>query len=341
MNTSKRLLVVGVLLLSGALSVLAQTDGEASRVDGQTGLRIHRPNANWAFHELDAPLVRALLKPANDPVFIRVCSLENFKKLSPDAYFTKIRQPVNAATPYSNISLTTQDFIAPGQEIDYGFNYDPVRSSGPIDGRRWHTLTGKIKKKPFSMQFYFDGPTIFLLYYEAATPQLFQQYKVDRDAMLARLEFGVIPVQSFNYFEALELEIVPDGKAKLKTEDITKISEDIRKELERKPGSFKEIRPSRTQTTEKTMLLTIRARNFYRGEIIIARALQLEADLDFTDKETGRTIYTRRITFQLNGGLLGPASRYYAVAYYIKELIKQKKMSSPSTGAGPEKNPSR
>ena len=341
MNIAKRLLVVGALSLSGALSVLAQTDGEAGRVDDQTGLRIHRPNANWAFHEPDAPLVRALLKPANDPVFIRVCSLDNFKKLSPDEYFKKIQQPVNAATPYSNLNLTPQDFIAPGQEIDYGFNYNQVRTSGAIDGRLWHTLTGKIKKKPFSMQFYFEGPTIFLLYYEAATPQLFQQYQVDRDAMLARLEFGVIPVQSFNYFEALELEIVPDGNAKLKTEEITKISEDIRKELERKPGSFKEIRPSRTQITEKTLLLTIRARNFDRGNIVIASALSLEADLDFTDKETGRTIYTRRISYQLSGGLLGPASRYHVVGRYIGELIKLKKKSSPSTGGGPEKNPGR
>jgi hypothetical protein len=341
MNIAKRLLVVGALLLSGALSVLAQTDGEAGRVDDQTGLRIHRPSANWAFHEPDAPLVRALLKPANDPVFIRVCSLDNFKKLSPDEYFTKIQQPVHAATPYSNLNLTPQDFIAPGQEIDYGFNYDPVRTSGQIDGRLWYNLTGKIKKKPFSMQFYFTGPTIFLLYYEAATPQLFQQYQVDRDAMLARLEFGVIPVQSFNYFEALELEIVPDGNAKLKTEEITKISEDIRKELERKPGSFKEIRPSRTQITEKTLLLTIRARNFDRGNIVIASALSLEADLDFTDKETGRTIYTRRISYQLSSGLLGPASRYHVVGRYIGELIKLKKKSSPSTGGGPEKNPGR
>src|SRR5262245_19038604 len=100
LNMAKRLLVVGALLLSGALSVLAQTDGEASRVDGQTGLRIHRPNANWAFQELDAPLVRALLKPANDPVFIRVCSLDNFKKQPPDEYFKKIQQPSNAAVPY-------------------------------------------------------------------------------------------------------------------------------------------------------------------------------------------------------------------------------------------------
>jgi hypothetical protein len=191
------------------------------------------------------------------------------------------------------------------------------------------------------MQFYFEGPTIFLLYYEAATLQLFQQYQVDRNAMLARLEFGAIPVQSFNYFEALELEIVPDGKDKLKTEEITKISEDIRKELERKPGSFKEIRPSRTEITEKTLLLTIRARKFDRGDIIIARALLLEADLDFTDKETGRTIYTRRITYQLSGGILGPATRYHTVGYYIKELIKLKKKSSPSTGRGPEKNTSR
>jgi len=341
MNIAKRLLVVGALLLSRALSVLAQTDGEASRVDDQTGLRIHRPNANWAFHEADAPLVRALLKPANDPVLIRVCSLDNFKKLSPDEYFTKIQQPVHAATPYSNLNLTPQDFIAPGQEIDYGFNYDPVRTSGQIDGRLWYNLTGKIKKKPFSMQFYFTGPTIFLLYYEAATPQLFQQYQVDRDAMLARLEFGVIPVQSFNHFEALELEIVPDGNAKLKTEEITKISEDIRKELERKPGSFKEIRPSRTQITEKTLLLTIRARNFDHGNIVVASALSLEADLDFTDKETGRTIYTRRINYQLSSGLLGPASRYHVVGRYIGELIKLKKKSSPSTGGGPEKNPGR
>src|SRR5215475_14546633 len=111
MNIVKRLLVVGALLLSGALSVLAKTDGEASRVDGQTGLRIHRPNPNWAFQEPDAPLVRALLKPASDPVLIRVCSLDNFKKLSPDEYFMKTRQPVNAATPYSNVNLTPQDYI--------------------------------------------------------------------------------------------------------------------------------------------------------------------------------------------------------------------------------------
>src|SRR5262245_31257801 len=39
------------------------------------------------------------------------------------------------------------------------------------------------------MQFYFEGPTIFLLYY---------------------LEFGVIPVQSFNYFEALEKDAAWD-----------------------------------------------------------------------------------------------------------------------------------
>jgi hypothetical protein len=97
--------------------------------------------------------------------------------------------------------------------------------------------------------------------------------------------------------------------------------------LERKPGSFKEIRPSRTQITEKTLLLTIRARNFDRGEIIIASSLLLEADLDFTDKETGRTIYTRRITYELSSGLLGPATRYYFVGRYIKELIKLKKKS--------------
>jgi hypothetical protein len=55
--------------------------------------------------------------------------------------------------------------------------------------------------------------------------------------------------------------------------------------------------------------------------------LLLEADLDFTDKETGRTIYTRRITYQLSSGLLGPASRYYVVGHYIRELIKLKKKS--------------
>ncbi|HKX30263.1 MAG TPA: hypothetical protein VJ302_21415 [Blastocatellia bacterium] len=339
MNIAKRLLVVGALLLSGAWSVSAQTDGEAGRVDDQTGLRIHRPNANWAFHEPDAPLVRALLKPANDPVFIRVCSLDNFKKLPPDEYFRKIQQPANAATLYSRVDLTPQDFIAPGQEIDYGFNYDPVRTSRPINGRQWHTLTGKIKKKPFSLQFYFEGPTIFLLYYEAATPQLFQQYQVDRDARLARLEFGAIPVRSFNYFEAFELEIVPDGQARLKAKEITRVGAEIRKELGRKQGSFKEIRPSRTQITEKTLLLTIHALNFKKDDSIIASEVRLEADLVFTDKETGRIIYTRRITYRSSH--LGPASGYWLVGSYLKELIKLKKKSSPSAEGGPEKNPSR
>ena len=91
MNIAKRLLLVCGLLLPGAFSVSAQTDGEANRVDDQTGLRIHRPNANWAFHKPDDFCARALLKPANDQVFIRLCSLDNFGELPADEFEPFVR----------------------------------------------------------------------------------------------------------------------------------------------------------------------------------------------------------------------------------------------------------
>jgi 5-keto 4-deoxyuronate isomerase len=51
--------------------------------------------------------------------------------------------------------------------------FDPTRTSGLINGRRWHTLTCKIKERRLSLQFYFEREKVFLLEYETPTPALF------------------------------------------------------------------------------------------------------------------------------------------------------------------------
>ena len=307
MNITIRLLAAGVLWLISALPILAQPDVTASKTDEQYGFRIHTPNSGWVFHEPDIFNVRALLKPARELIFIRLWTLDNLDEMQDDKFLEDFK------TRYSTSKL----------------RFDPTRTSGLINGRRWHTLTGKTKDRRFSLQFYFEREKVFLLEYETPTPALFQEYQADRDAVLARLEFGVAPVKSFSQFEALELEFVPVERAKMKPDDVSDITEEITKRL--KPTDFREIRPARTQTSDKTLLLTIRVRSFERGSRAQRYAIGygagqtiLDGDLIFSDKETGKVLYTHRMSYETTGGFLGGAS-YKGAAEHIVKIIQVKK----------------
>jgi hypothetical protein len=304
-NITIRLLVAGVLWLFSALPILAQPDVTASKADEQYGFRIHTPNSNWVFHDPDDFNVRALLKSARELIFIRLWTLDNLDEMQDDKFL--------------------EDFKNRYPKL----RFDTTRSSGLINGRRWHTLTGKAKDRRFSMQFYFEREKVFLLEYETPTPVLFQEYKADRDAVLTRLEFDVVPLKSFSQFEALELEFVPVESAKMKPDDVSNITEEITKRL--KPTDFREIRPTRTQTSDKTLLLTVRVRNFERGSRAQRYAIGygagqtiLDGDLIFSDKETGKVLYTHRMSYETTRGFLGGAS-YKGAAENIVKIIQVKK----------------
>jgi hypothetical protein len=307
MDITIRLLVAGVLWLFSAPPIIAQPDVTANKADEQYGLRIHAPNSKWVFHDPDLFNVRALLKPARELIFIRLWTLDNLDEMQDDKFLEDFKER------YSTSKL----------------RFDTTRSSGLINGRRWHTLTGKTKDRRFSLQFYFEREKVFLLEYETPTPEMFQEYKADRDAVLTRLEFGVTPVKSFSQFEALELEFVPVERAKMKPDDVSNITEEITKRL--KPTDFREIRPTRTETSDKTLLLTIRVRNFERGNRAQryaigygAGATILDGDLIFSDKETGKVLYTHRMTYGTTGGFLGGSS-YKGAAENIVKIIQIKK----------------
>ena len=105
--------------------------------------------------------------------------------------------------------------------------------------------------------------------------------------------------------------------------------EEITKRL--KPSDFREIRPARTQTSDKTLLLTIRVRNFERGSRVqrYASAMEpgqtiLDGDLIFSNKETGKVLYTHRMSYETIGGFLSGAS-YKGAAEHIVKIIQVKK----------------
>jgi|GEM_PF-4423098 len=300
MNTMRHLLLCVTLCWLGA----AQSGGE-SRLDEQYGLRIHAPNANWVFHESDGLEVRAFLKQAQDPVLLRLRTPDNLKLIPEDELLNKLRQN------------------QPKLRFDPGF------SSALVNGRRWYTMTGKTKDMRFSLQFNFEKEKIFMLQYEAPTPELFQKYASDRDTFLARLEFNAVPVKPLSQFEALEIEFVPVEKANMKPEDISHLTEEIRKRL--MASEFKEVRPTRTPATEKTLLLTVRVRSFERGSRVQRYAIGygagqtvLDGDLVFTDKETGKVLYAHQMSYETSGGLFGGAS-YKGAAEHIVEVIRVKR----------------
>jgi Domain of unknown function (DUF4410) len=306
-NITIRMLVAGVLWLFSALPILAQPDVTASKADEQYGFRIHTPNSNWVFHDPDDFNVRALLKSARELIFIRLWTLDNLDEMQDDKFLEDFKYR------YSKL------------------RFDTTRSSGLINGRRWHTLTGKAKDRRFSLQFNFERERVFLLEYEAPSPEMFQEYKADRDAVLAKLEFGATPVKSFSQFEALELEFVPVERAKMKPDDVSNITEEIIKRL--KPTDFREIRPTRTQTSDKTLLLSIRVRKFERGSRAQRYAIGygagqtvLDGDLIFTDKETGKVLYIHRMSYKTTGGFLGGSSYKGAVEDIVKVIQAKKRM---------------
>lgn len=309
MNTVKYLLIGATLCWLYVAQDSAQNKSEA-RLDEQYGLRIHAPNADWTLHQRDEFDLRAWLNSKADPVQMWLRALENLDGLS------------------------DSDFIAKFKEWEWQpkRSFENISRSGPINGRLWHHLTGKSKGVWFSMHLHFDRENVLLLSLEAPTKDLFQKYADAPRALLARLEFNDVSINRLHRFEALEVDIVPVGNGEW-GRHFGEFKEDLYKYLAKESG-FKEVRPATTGAQERTVLMTIRVLTFkytpspfkYTSRMpvesnkYIYMEHTIEAELIFTDKETGKTLSQHQM-------LSRPVSRTYgggAIAHILK-LIKAKR----------------
>jgi hypothetical protein len=146
---------------------------------------------------------------------------------------------------------------------------------------------------------------------------------------LAKIDFDAAPVKRFSQFSALEIEVVPVDNAKLDLEDITTLAGEIKEGLP--PGVFKEVRAGRSAANEDTLLLTLQVKFFKRGSrakrYIIgfgAGKSALDGDLVFTNKATGKVIYTNQVSHETTGGIFGGSS-FDGVGDQVADIVKRKK----------------
>jgi len=305
--------MVNYLLIGTALCWLFVAQGNAqnkseARLDEQYGIRIHAPNADWTFHRPDELDVIAWLKSNVDPAQMRFRALENFDGLS------------------------DSDFIEKFKEWEPKLSFDNISSFGPINGRRWHHLTARRKGAWFSMHLHFDRENVLLLCLEAPTKDLIQKYADTPRTLLERLEFDIVPIKRLSQFEVLEVAVDQVGKGEWGRR-FSGFKEDLYKSLTKKSG-FKEVRAAPTSSQERTVLMTIRVLTFkYNPSPFKYTTRQpvpsnkyfyfehdIEAEIIFTDKETGKTIsqhpmVTRPVTVEYGG---------WAIDHILK-LIKAKR----------------
>ncbi len=307
MNMVKYLLIGTALCWLFVAQANAQNKSEA-RLDEQYGIRIHAPNADWTFQQPDEFDVRAWLKNKVDPVQMWLRALENFDGLS------------------------DSDFVAKFKVWQPRLSFENISRSGPINGRRWHHLTGKSKGAWFSMHLHFDRENVLLLCLEAPTKDLLQKYADTPQTLLARLEFDAVSINRLQQFEVLEVDIVQVGKGEWGRR-FGDFKEDLYKSLTKKSG-FKEVRAAPTSAQERTVLMTIRVLTFkytpssfeYISRIPDATNKYLymeqtiEAELIFTDKETGKTLSQHQMVARPVGTEYGGG----AIDHILK-LIKAKR----------------
>jgi hypothetical protein len=308
MNMFKYLLIGTALCWLYVSEVNAQNKSEA-RIDEQYGLRIYAPNADWTFYQPEEFNVRAWLKSNVDPVQMRLLALENFDGRS------------------------DSDFIAKFKELESRRSFDNIARSGLINERRWHSLTGKRKGVWFSMHLHFDRENILLLSLEAPTKDLFQKYADTPQSLLARLEFDDVSKNRLRRFDVLEVAFVPEGKGEWGRR-FTDFKEDLYKSLTKKSG-FKEVRAASTSAQEKAVLMTISILSFkytpspfkyttrqpVQTNKYIYFEHTIEAEITFTDKETGKTLSKHQMIGPPVFGQYGDG----AIEHILKLIIAKRK----------------
>jgi hypothetical protein len=301
--------IIMMLTVAGVARDNNNNSSPAAVLVEEYGFRVQLPNEAWSFQQSAAHDVKAQLQHSQDPAQIRLQAAENLKGRSDRKLM--------------------EEYQKHQKKFDRSILFDKNIPVSVIGAKNWYILSGKKSGATFSIHFNFEKENVFMVTYETPTTEMFEKHAVERDAFIKAIEFGAAPVKRFSDYNALEIEVVPVDKARLDLEDITKISGEIKDQL---PASvFKEVRAGRTNTTEKTLLLTVEVKFFKRGSrakrYIVgfgAGKSALDADLVFTDKETGKRIYTNQVSHETTGGFFGGAS-FEGVGDQVADIVKRKK----------------
>jgi hypothetical protein len=313
MNRARNIMLIAAIMMTMSVIGLARTDETSAPSSAllieEYGFRVQPPSEAWTFQQSPAHDVKALLQHSQDPAQLRLQVTENMRAWSD-------RKVMEEYQKYQ-------------KKLDRSLFYDKNIQTTSVNGRNWYVLNGTRSNAPFSIHFNFEKENVFFVTYETPSKELFQKYQADRDAFLSKIEFGAAPVKRFADFDAFEIEVVPVGNTKMDIDDTASLAVDIKQTV---PSSvFKEMRPGRTSATSKTLLLTLQVKLFKRG----SRAKRyfvgfgtgksaLDGDLIFTDKETGKVVYTAQVSHETTGGIFGGSS-FNGVGDQVADIIKRKK----------------
>ncbi len=306
----KRAALIAAIMMSAVVGLAYADDPTTTSVlVEERGLRVQLPNEAWSFEKPVASDVKAQLKHSQESLQMRLQISENMRNWTD-------RKVMEEYQKYQ-------------KKLDRSLSFDKQIATASVNNRTWYVLNGMRNNVPFSVHFNFEKENFVFVTYDAPSQELFQKYVVDRDAFLSKIEFNAAPVKRFADFNALEIEVVPVENAKMDIDDIANLTVDIKDEV---PAAvFKDVRGGRTNATEKTLIVTLNVKFFKRG----SRAKRylvgfgtgksaLDGDLIFTDKETGKVVYTAQVSHETTGGLFGGSS-FDGVGGQVASIIKRKK----------------
>lgn len=306
-------MLIAAIMMTLSVIGLARTDETSTPSSAllieEYGFRVQPPSDAWTFQQSPAHDVKALLQNSQDPAQLRLQVTENMRAWSDKKMM--------------------EEYQKYQKKLDRTIFYNKNIPTTSVNNRNWYVLSGTKNNAPFSIHFNFEKENVFFVTYEAPSQELFQKHLADRDAFLSKIEFGAAPVKRFSDFDAFEIEVVPVGNAKMDIDDTASLAVDIKQSTPL--AVFKEVRPGRTNATSKTLLLTMNVSFFKRGSRAMryligagAGKSALDGDLIFTDKETGKVIYTAQVSHETTGGIFGGSS-FNGVGNQVASIVKRKK----------------
>jgi len=311
MKRFKSVALIAAIIMCAVAGGVASADNPSTDpiLVEERGFRVQLPNEAWLFEKPQAHDVKAQLKHSQDAVQMRLQITENLRN------WTDLK--------------VMEEYQKFQKKLDRSLSFDKNIKTATVNNRTWYVLSGMRGSTPLSVQFNFEKENVVFVTYEAPSAELFQKYVADRDAFVSKIEFGVVPVKRFADYDALEIEVVPVENAKMDIDDTASLAVDIKNLV---PAAvFKEVRAGRTNANGKTLLLSLQVKFFKRG----SRAKRyligfgtgksaLDGDIIFTDKETGKVVYTAQVSHEVSGGIFGGSS-FDGVGDQVASIIKRKK----------------
>lgn len=310
MRRVKSVAVIATMIICAVVGLAQPDDPTSSAIlVEEYGLRVQLPTEAWSFEKPAAYDVKAQLKHSQDPVQLRLQTSENMRSWSDQKVM--------------------EEYQKFQRKLDPSLSFDKNIKTTTVNNRTWYILNGRKSSAPISIHFNFEKENVFFVTYEAPSLELFQKYTTDRDTFLSKIEFGAAPVKRFADFDALEIEVVPVENTKMDMDDTSGLAVDIKNAV---PAAvFKEVRAGRTNATSKTLLVTLQVKFFKRGSrakrYLVgwgAGKSALDGDLIFTDKETGKVVYTAQVSHETTGGIFGGSS-FDGVGDQVASIIKRKR----------------